>query len=396
MSRPLFFYGGSGGGGVGAAGPTGPTGPGGEASNTGATGPIGATGPRGLSGPTGSTGVTGPSGVTGPTGITGPTGHTGPTGPVGPVGAGGTIAYYGSYYDTTTQTGNTGGTPMRMNTIDFQNGIQRVNDGSGNPTIIQFDNVGVYNIEFSAQLHYTGGGGPGSTVNIWLRKGGVNVPNTDTRVSVPSNNPYVVAAWNFYVNVAAAGEQYQLLWSTDNPNIQIQYSAASSPAPAIPSLIVTAGQVTYTQIGPTGATGPVGPTGHTGPTGSTGATGPSGLTTGSWTLAPGDNTVSFTVEQNNTYVMWVRGNIDNGIVVWNATVTVTNTNVPAVGTQYGWYYTGFSPNQLVLKSPLPSIEGTAGSIITSSPPTTNSNVFTFSITNNSGSNQPVNYGYLKL
>ena len=37
---------------------------------------------------------------------------------------------------------------------------------------------------------------------------------------------------------------------------------------------------------------------------------------GSWTLAPGANTVSFTVDWNFTYAMWVRGNIPNGISVW--------------------------------------------------------------------------------
>jgi hypothetical protein len=138
----------------------------------------------------------------------------------------------------------------------------------------------------------------------------------------------------------------------------------------------------------------VGPTGAAGPTGPTGPTGPAGLTTGSWTLSPGDNTVSFTVPDNNTYVMWVRGNIPNGIVVWNATVTITNPNVPAIGTQYGWYYTG--GNALVLTEIPNHIVGADGGISTSLPVITTANVFTFKITNNSGSSQRVDYGYLKL
>jgi hypothetical protein len=36
--------------------------------------------------------------------------------------------------------------------------------------------------------------------------------------------------------------------------------------------------------------------------------------------------------------MWVNGNIPNGIITWNATATISNTNVPVVGAQYGWYY----------------------------------------------------------
>ena len=50
--------------------------------------------------------------------------------------------------------------------------------------------------------------------------------------------------------------------------------------------------------------------------------------TGTWTVPTGNSTQSITVAGNGTYVLWVRGNIPNGIIVWNATATVTNTNVP--------------------------------------------------------------------
>ena len=92
--------------------------------------------------------------------------------------------------------------------------------------------------------------------------------------------------------------------------------------------------------------------------------------------------------------MWVRGNIPNGICIWNATVSISNNNVSVIGTQYGWYYT--SGNQLVLNSIPNQIVGTTGSIITDLGSTTTSNVFNFSITNNSGSSQIVNYGYFTL
>ena len=94
--------------------------------------------------------------------------------------------------------------------------------------------------------------------------------------------------------------------------------------------------------------------------------------------------------------MWVNGNIPNGIITWNATVTTANTNVPAVGSQYGWYYT--PGNALVLTTIPDQIIGTNGSIAnipTSYAPNT-SNVFKFGITNNSGTTQTINYGYIKL
>ena len=117
-------------------------------------------------------------------------------------------------------------------------------------------------------------------------------------------------------------------------------------------------------------------------------------TTGSWTLSAGTNTVSFTVTAGQSYVMWVNGNIPNGIVNWNATVTLSNSNVPVIGVQYGWYY--LAGNALVLTSIPSQIVGTAGSIVTTSPIVSNSNTFTFGITNNSGVSQMVYYGYIKI
>jgi hypothetical protein len=117
-------------------------------------------------------------------------------------------------------------------------------------------------------------------------------------------------------------------------------------------------------------------------------------TTGSWTLSAGANTVSFTVTAGESYVMWVNGNIPNGIVNWNATVTLSNSNVPAIGVQYGWYY--LVGNALVLTSIPSQIVGTAGSIVTTSPAVSNSNTFTFGITNNSGVSQIIYYGYIKI
>ena len=116
--------------------------------------------------------------------------------------------------------------------------------------------------------------------------------------------------------------------------------------------------------------------------------------TGSWTLTTDANTVSFTVTAGQSYVMWVNGNIPNGIVNWNATVTLSNPNVPVIGVQYGWYY--LAGNALVLTSIPSQIIGTAGSISTSAPIVSNSNTFTFGITNNSGTSQIIYYGYIKI
>jgi len=118
-------------------------------------------------------------------------------------------------------------------------------------------------------------------------------------------------------------------------------------------------------------------------------------TTGSWTVANGaPATYSFTVPGNATYTMWVKCNIPNGIIIWNATVSVTNTNVPAIGTQYAWNYTdGGSPILLVT---IPDqIRGTAGAISTDNTYAgITSNRFDFGISNTSGETQTVYWGYV--
>jgi hypothetical protein len=156
-------------------------------------------------------------------------------------------------------------------------------------------------------------------------------------------------------------------------------------------------------MGPVGNTGLTGATGATGAgvTGATGATGPTGATgsaatTGSWTITTGTNTYNFTVPSGGTYSMWVRGNVPNGIIVWNATVTVTNTNVAAIGYQYAWNYTGGGSPISITAIPN-QIKGVAGTISTDATYAgTSSNRFDFTIANTSGASQTVYYGYTTI
>jgi hypothetical protein len=150
--------------------------------------------------------------------------------------------------------------------------------------------------------------------------------------------------------------------------------------------------------GTSGSSGTNGTSGSSGTNGTSGTSGISGLsgTTGSWTVTPGTNNYSFTVDNNNTYNLWVLGNIPSGIIVYNATVSVTNNNVPVIGVQYAWNYTGGGSPILLTTIP-PQIIGTAGAISTASPSVgTSTNTFVFGIQNNTVENVTVNYGYLKI
>jgi len=119
-------------------------------------------------------------------------------------------------------------------------------------------------------------------------------------------------------------------------------------------------------------------------------------TNGSWTVTTGTNTYNFTLPSEGTYTMWVKGNIPNGIILWNATVSVSNSNVPAIGSQYAWNYTnGGSP---ILLTAIPNqIRGVSGTINTDTTYMGNtSNRFDFTIANTSGESRTVYYGYTKI
>lgn len=150
--------------------------------------------------------------------------------------------YYGSFYSSSDQAD--GVTPTLMyceNTADAD-GVSMELNLVNKKSRMTFAHTGTYNIQFSAQLHNTGGGGSGQTVNIWFRLNDNNIADSDTKMVVPSNAPYAVAAWNFIVSVAA-GDYVEIVWLTDNSNIILEHEIATVNVPAIPSVIMTAQQI---------------------------------------------------------------------------------------------------------------------------------------------------------
>ena len=147
---------------------------------------------------------------------------------------------YGSYFDTTTQIAPLDNSPntMQFNSIDIQNGIS-LDAG----TRFKVLNNGVYNLQFSAQLYRTAGGSV-ETIDIWLRKNGLDVPDSNTRINIQSNSVFIVAAWNWYAQLNA-GQFLEIMWSVTDTNIQLQYDPPNLivPFPAIPSIIATISKV---------------------------------------------------------------------------------------------------------------------------------------------------------
>jgi len=144
------------------------------------------------------------------------------------------VPRYGSFYDTTTQTAAAINTAyaMTFNTVDLSFGVTR-----GSPTSrIYVDRPNIYNIQFSAQLDKTSGGT--GLVWIWLRKNGVDVPDSTGFVRLQGNSAELLAAWN-YLTQLNAGDYIEIMWEVDDTSVQILYEAATAVHPATPSVILT-------------------------------------------------------------------------------------------------------------------------------------------------------------
>jgi len=149
---------------------------------------------------------------------------------------------YGSFYDTTTQTNPVANIArsMSLNSTDITNGVSI--SGSTNPfnTYIKTENAGIYNIQFSAQVDKTDGGT--DDVVIWLRKNGIDLTDTATTLTLPTNNSKVVAAWNWFVT-SANGDYYQIIWRSADTDLRLLAEPITANHPGIPSVIVTVNRV---------------------------------------------------------------------------------------------------------------------------------------------------------
>jgi hypothetical protein len=190
------------------------------------------------------------------------------------------LGYWGSFWDTTTQTAGAINTAyaITLNSADAANNGVSVASSSQ----ITFAHSGVYSLTFSIQ--FTNTSTQNGSTQIWLKKNGVNLPDTNSHYDVPDKQGSAYSSEIFTVNFVldlSANDYIQVFWQTSSTSVSLETLAASGNYPRTPSIIFTATQVMYTQLGPTGATGPTGfgGTGPTGPTGSTGSIGPAGPST---------------------------------------------------------------------------------------------------------------------
>jgi hypothetical protein len=111
---------------------------------------------------------------------------------------------------------------------------------------IVVDTAGIYNVQFSVQFVNTDG--QIHDTDIWFRKNGVDIANSNSQFSVPNSHGgvdgHLIGALNFFVELAAT-DYIELMWATQNSGLTIQAIAAqvSPTRPATPSVIVTVARV---------------------------------------------------------------------------------------------------------------------------------------------------------
>lgn len=153
---------------------------------------------------------------------------------------------YGSFYDNTNQTAanTTTAYAITCNTPDGSYGVSLV---SGSRVTVS--QAGTYNFQFSIQFVNTDNNGNHPLeVDIWLKKNGANVDESNSQFTVPNSHGghegKLIAALNFIVTMNA-NDYLELYWHTTNTLISIATIAAqTTPSiPATPSVILTIQQV---------------------------------------------------------------------------------------------------------------------------------------------------------
>jgi hypothetical protein len=158
----------------------------------------------------------------------------------GPMGSKHLNTPHGAFQDSTDQTAasTTVAYPVKFNTTDFTNGVTIVSDSRMTVSV-----SGLWNIAFSLQFKNTSN--DGQDVDIWFRKNGTNIANSNSKFHLParksSGDPaHLVAAMNFFVSLVK-DDYVEIMWRVSDVGVSLeQFGTSTSPTrPAIPSAIVT-------------------------------------------------------------------------------------------------------------------------------------------------------------
>jgi hypothetical protein len=147
---------------------------------------------------------------------------------------------YGQFWSNASQTVASANTEYRFsfNNSDPTSNVT-LGTGASNSRII-INQIGLYNIQFSAQVDKALGGGTTASSYIWFKKNGTAVPDSAGFVTL-DQNLQVVQSWNLLANVANVGDYYEIAYAASATVFSFPTIAGNAIIgyPASPSIIVT-------------------------------------------------------------------------------------------------------------------------------------------------------------
>jgi hypothetical protein len=124
---------------------------------------------------------------------------------------------------------------VKFNTTEAANGVSVANDPvSGRPTRLTVAQAGVYAFTLSPQILHTGGGG--EIITFWLRKGGVNVPNTGSSLEMGNNNNRTLPYIEIILSMGAGQYVEWAFTATTGTNVSLEHFGAVVGPPAVPAI----------------------------------------------------------------------------------------------------------------------------------------------------------------
>jgi len=141
------------------------------------------------------------------------------------------IGQFESHVDQTATSANVAYVVQMNNAAAFNTGITIAS--STNVTVAA---AGVYSINSSLQFANSDTTNHNST--FWFRKNGNNISNSASVISVPkvADGGKTLAQVTIFESMSIS-DYVQLVWSTDNTAVTLDYSAASGVIPEVPSVI---------------------------------------------------------------------------------------------------------------------------------------------------------------
>jgi hypothetical protein len=128
---------------------------------------------------------------------------------------------------------------LDFDTTEISNGVDRV---VGNTSRLQVDKSGLYQIDISAQVDATGGGFSAGTMFMWIRKNGVDVPNSTRRQGVLGSAPS--ANIGFVVILSLDANDYiEIAYAGDSTALRFDAAAATAFAPSTAAVKVGVTQI---------------------------------------------------------------------------------------------------------------------------------------------------------